>query len=115
MIRGLAFIELTVTDWPKALAWYRDVLGLTLRMQDLAGRFALFDTGAGSLALKEGTAEPGTVLLSFAVDDLDAELRQLADRSVLPEGPVKVSGEGYRRAIVRDMDGYRICLFEQQE
>ncbi|OAI48059.1 hypothetical protein AYO44_01255 [Planctomycetaceae bacterium SCGC AG-212-F19] len=112
MIRGLAFVELTVADWPAAVAWYRDVLGLPLRMQDAAGRFALFDAGTGRIALKEGQPEPGSVLLSFEVDDLVGELRRLAEHGVGLESAEKVSSEGYRRAILHDLDGYRICLFE---
>ena len=112
MIRGLAFIELTVADWPAAVSWYRDVLGLALQLEDPAGRFALFETGDSRLALKEGVPEPGTVLLSFEVDDLDAELHRLAGLGVGLEAPEKVSSEGYRRAMLGDRDGYRICLFE---
>jgi predicted enzyme related to lactoylglutathione lyase len=112
MTRELSFTELTVADWPAAVAWYRDVLGLTVELRDEAGRFALLRAGGGRLALKAGTPQPGTVLLAFAVDDLAAELECLAGRGVYPEGPVKASAEGYRRALLRDPDGHRLCLFD---
>jgi predicted enzyme related to lactoylglutathione lyase len=114
MIRELSFTELTVADWPAAVAWYRDVLGLEVELRDEAGRFALLRAGGGRLALKAGTPRPGTVLIAFAVDDLAAELERLAGHGVYPEGPVKASAEGYRRALLRDPDGYRLGLFDRQ-
>ena len=112
MIRELSFVELTVSDWPAALAWYRDVLGLEVLLCDGAKRFALLRAGAGRLTLKAGNPEPGSVLLTFEVDDLSAELRRLALRGVSPEAAVKESPEGYRRALIRDPDGHRLALFE---
>ena len=35
------------------------------------------------------------------------------DLGVTPEGPVKHSHEGYRRVLLRDLDGYRLCLFDR--
>jgi predicted enzyme related to lactoylglutathione lyase len=112
VLRKLYMVELTVGDWPGAVAWYRDVLGLPVIMRDEANQFALYQAGAGRIALKAGQPEPATVLLTFEVDNLDAELERLARHGVVPEAPIKASPEGYRRAIMRDRDGYRLCLFE---
>src|SRR5581483_3685828 len=65
MSRGLAFVELTVADWPAAVAWYRDVLGLEVVLRDDVNRFALLGTGPGRVALKAGPSQPGGVLLAF--------------------------------------------------
>lgn len=100
--------ELAVADLAAALGWYRDRLRLPVTLLDEPNRFALL---AGRLALKEGTPSPGGVILHFRVDDLDAELARLAAAGVVPDGPVKASAEGYRRAFVRDPDGYRVGLF----
>jgi predicted enzyme related to lactoylglutathione lyase len=113
MTASLAFVELAVSDWPASVAWYRDVLGLSLILLDDTGRFALFQAGEGKLALKAGAAQPGGVLVAFAVADLPAELERLTVLGVVPEGPVKDSPEGYRRAVVRDPDGYRLSLFDR--
>lgn len=113
MIRGLHFVELTVADWPAAVAWYRDVLGLPVELRDEAGRFALLRAGGARLALKEGRPEPGTLLLAFETEDLPAELRRLEGLGVVVESPPRASPEGYRRATVRDPDGYRLSLFDR--
>jgi predicted enzyme related to lactoylglutathione lyase len=113
MTTSLAFVELAVGDWPASVAWYRDVFGLPLLLLDEPGRFALFQAGAGKIALKACEARLGGVLLAFEVADLPAELGRLAGLGVAPEGPVKSSPEGYRRAVVRDPDGYCLSLFDQ--
>ena len=112
MIRGLYMVELAVADWPAAVAWYRDVLGLTICMTNEKDAFALFQCGDGRIALKQGTPEAGTIQLTFEVDDLATELARLESHRVAIVSPVKTSDEGYRRAIIRDPDGHRICLFE---
>jgi catechol 2,3-dioxygenase-like lactoylglutathione lyase family enzyme len=108
----LYLVELAVSDWPAAVAWYADALGLEVTLRDEANRFALLGAGQGRLALKEGQPAPGSTRLAFEVDDLDAALAQLARHGVAPDGPVKASAEGYRRAHVRGPDGQRLCLFE---
>jgi catechol 2,3-dioxygenase-like lactoylglutathione lyase family enzyme len=107
----LSFVELAVGDWPAAVAWYRDVLGLPVLLLDEAGRFALLGGDGGRLALKAGRAQPGSVRLAFRVDDLAAELTRLAACGVTTEGPPKASAEGYTRALLRDPEGYQLCLF----
>jgi catechol 2,3-dioxygenase-like lactoylglutathione lyase family enzyme len=109
----LSFVELSVRDWPGSVAWYRDVLGLGVLLRDEAGAFALLAAGPARLALKQGDPCPAGVLLAFEVGDLDAWLARLAGLGVWPEGPVKSSAEGYRRARLRDPDGHAVSLFER--
>lgn len=111
-VRALYMVELIVADWLAAVAWYRDVLGLTLALTDAAQQFALFEVGSGRLALKAGVPQPGNGQLAFEVDDLPALLFRLAEQHVVSEGPIQDSPEGYRRAVIRDLDGHRLCLFE---
>jgi catechol 2,3-dioxygenase-like lactoylglutathione lyase family enzyme len=115
MIEALYLVELTVRDWPASVDWYRNVLGLQLVMRVDADRFALFRAGPTRLALKAGEPRPGTTLLTFEVRNLAAQLERLAAHGVAPEGTVKASPEGYRRALLRDPDGYRLSLFEWDE
>jgi predicted enzyme related to lactoylglutathione lyase len=112
MTPSLSFVELQVSDWPAAVAWYRDVLGLTVVLQVEADRFALLQAGAGRLALKAGQPQPGTALLAFEVADLPAALQRLRDLGVPLQSPLKASPEGYRRALLLDPDGYRLCLYD---
>jgi predicted enzyme related to lactoylglutathione lyase len=105
--------EIEVSDFDASVAWYRDRLGLRVEVDDAAGRFALLrgPTGGGGLALKGGVPNPAGVRLQFAVVDLNGELGRLRAAGVLPAAPPKDSPEGYRRAVVRDPDGYAVSLF----
>lgn len=107
--------EFVVADFARSLAWYRDALGLALVLLDEPNQFALLrGAGRGQLALKGGTAAPtpGGVRLHFFQPDLDAALERLAALGILPDGPPRVSSEGYRSATLHDPDGYRVYLFE---
>jgi predicted enzyme related to lactoylglutathione lyase len=112
VIRDLYMVELAVADWSAAVAWYREVLGLEVLLRMEEDQFALLRAGSGRLALKAGEPQPGSVLLTFEVDDLQAVLEQLARQGVPLREPLKVSPEGYRRAHLMDRDGYRLCLFD---
>ena len=61
-----------VADMDRAIAFHRDVLGLTLQFQ--SPFWTEFDTGPTTLALHPASDEhsPGEVQLGFAVDDLAA-------------------------------------------
>ena len=92
-------IELAVSQLAESIAWYESH-GLTLELQDDANGFAILNDGAaGRIALKLGDPLPSSILVHFQVGEL-------------PPGEVKESAEGYRRVILRDPDGYRICFFE---
>jgi catechol 2,3-dioxygenase-like lactoylglutathione lyase family enzyme len=106
---NLYFVELRVRDWSASVVWYRDVLGLELLLHDESHSFALFAAGGARLALKAGEPCPGGSSITFEVDDLSAWVERLGARI---EGPIKSSPEGYRRALLRDPDGYEITLFE---
>ena len=104
--------EVAAADPAGSVRWYRDVLGLPVLMADPATGFALFGGEGGRLAVRAGVPSPGGVALHVEVPDLAAELSRLAGLGVAPDGPVKASAEGYRRAVVRDPDGYAVVLFE---
>ena len=108
----LFMVEPTVSDLPRSIAWYSDVLGLTLTLLDETNGFALLEGNAGRISLKRGTPVIGGVRLIFEVGDLVAELARIAAFGVLPVSAIKSSNEGYRRAVLHDPDGYVIALFE---
>ena len=66
----LAYAIKYVADMDKAVAFHRDVLGLTLKFA--SPFWTEFDTGATTLALHAADADhtPGTVQLGFNTDDL---------------------------------------------
>jgi catechol 2,3-dioxygenase-like lactoylglutathione lyase family enzyme len=111
----LFLVEIVVSDFARSVAWYRDALGLTVTLLDEPTRFALLrGAGVGQLALKggSGSLDPDGVRLHLFQPDLDAALERLVGLGVVPDGPPRVSHEGYRSATLRDPDGYRVYLFE---
>lgn len=116
VLMNLYMVELAVGDWVRAVAWYRDVLGLKVEMAMEKDQFALLQAGQGRVALKQATqASPPTqtgAMLVFEVEDVAAEVERLTALGVKPEAPMRSSAEGYRRAIFRDPDGCRVCLFD---
>ncbi len=109
----LFLVEIRVRDWNHAIAWYRDVLGLSLVWLDEGNRFALLDAGPARLALK-GSESPGgreAVDLLFQVDDLDAERRRLAEWGVVVPEPIENREERYREIRLADPEGTPIRLF----
>ena len=105
-------VEPTVSDLPRSIAWYSDVLGLKLTLMDEANGFALLEGEAGRISLKRGAPNPGGMRQHFEVGDLDGELERIAAFGMGPVSAIKSSAEGYRRAVLHDPDGYEIALFE---
>jgi catechol 2,3-dioxygenase-like lactoylglutathione lyase family enzyme len=107
----LAFAELGVRNLHRSVEWYRSVLGLRLELLDEPRGFALLrdERGAG-IALKQGI--PGGIRWQFEVPDLAAALEDFAGRGIESECGIKVSSEGYRRAVLRDPDGNAVSLFD---
>jgi predicted enzyme related to lactoylglutathione lyase len=98
----------------RAIAFYSDVLGLTLIRRD-GDAWAQFDAGGRRFALHgagEGQAvSPGGATAVFAVNDLDQAKAALTDRGVgiVHAGDV----EGYARFLsVHDPDGNTVELIE---
>jgi catechol 2,3-dioxygenase-like lactoylglutathione lyase family enzyme len=112
VVSAVAFTELTVSDWPRSIAWYRDGLGFAVVLLDEVNQFALLGSGANKLALKHGKPNPGTTLIHIQVPNLTDALAHLATLGIQPVGELKTSHEGYTRARLTDPDGHGIVLFE---
>ena len=108
----LFLVELTVADWLASLAWYRDQLGLAVKLLDAPNQYALLAAGSGRLVIKAGTPSPGSTKITFRVNDLAAEVARLAAAGVSPTGGIRVSAEGYQSVRFNDPDGHRIEIFE---
>lgn len=93
----LYMIELGVSDWSAALAWYRDVLGLPVALLDEPHVFALMGGQGGRMALlgENIGSLPGRHRLAFEVDDLGASHQRLRAAGV-PVGEILEDAEGYR-------------------
>ena len=107
-------VEVRVADWRRSVAWYRDVLGLRVTLEDPAGGFALLEGGREGIrvAIKGGPAggDRRGIRLVFEVEDADRAGADLTARGVAVDGPI-ASAEGYREVRLVDPDGTAIGLF----
>jgi DNA-binding CsgD family transcriptional regulator/catechol 2,3-dioxygenase-like lactoylglutathione lyase family enzyme len=112
-------ISRQVRDVGAAVAWYRDVLGLTHLFT--AGDLAFFDCGGIRLFLsgrQEEAIAPGDSVLYFRTDDIDGEYRRLLARGVTFKGAPHLihrhaSGVEEWMAFFEDPDGKTLALMSQ--
>jgi len=113
-VSEIAFTMYPVTDLPRALAFYRDALGL--RTTDVAADFWVeFDVGGGTFGIGnfEQVGTPGSAQsLALEVADLDGYRKTLADRGIEATEPHDL--KFCRISVVRDPDGNQIWLHERK-
>src|SRR5262245_54764782 len=120
MIKGITYVHLLVEDWPMALEFYRDLVGLPVQQVfeaeqwvtfEMAGaRLAIFGGGAGSTRPRgaDGNASGPTI----EWDDLPGTVALLERRGVPFIAPLSETADGYRTATFVDPEGNRVQLFE---
>ncbi|WP_223691129.1 VOC family protein [Leifsonia poae] len=117
MATRIARLTVSVEDLPRALALYRDALGLH-ELSTIDG-LAMLTTDrdappgtATEVLLHQRTPTPGDagVAASFAVTDVDAATiaAVAAGAAVVDEPADQVWGE--RQSVLRDTDGHILCL-----
>lgn len=115
VIRDIAFTAYAVRDVPRAVAFYRDVLGL--KPGEISnGGYAEFNVGSGVFAVDGDPpgCEPGTCTgVNFEVDDISGSRAQLLANGV-------DAGELYEFptcsvCFARDPDGNRFALHQRRE
>ena len=114
IVNGLDLVFYWVSDMDRAVAFYRDLLGLALGRRD-GENWAEFEAGGRRFALHgviEGEAvAPGGATAVFSVDDLDRARTELLAHGVAFEHEGDV--QGYARfASCRDPDGNTLQLIE---
>lgn len=122
MTLKLGYAMVNVSDMDRSVAFYRDLLGLTLRFQSPG--WSEFETGTTTLALHGGAERgapvhgpqpAGTCNLGFPADDLDAlhaELSKRGVRFVMP--PTDRPDEGIKLAVAVDPDGLPIAFSQRR-
>src|SRR5688572_26852762 len=104
----LAGVGIYVRDWPAAVRWYQDVLGLALGPYEKNDQFCMFVGGNGFLAVTSDHPEysqaegENRVAPTIQVDELDAELARLRDLGVKIDDRIDGGHEGYRLARIWD-------------
>jgi predicted enzyme related to lactoylglutathione lyase len=118
-LRKLDLVEIRVRDWPAAMRWYAEVLGLSVRHVEEEEQFGImaFPEGTMGLAIY---GEPDEVVSGFPnrcypvviVDDLDTTLRELGQKGVIVRRGPRGGDEGFLSAIILDCEGNDISLIE---
>ena len=121
--RSLA-ASLTVSDLPRSLAWYRDVVGFTVdRKFEREGRLAAVALKAGGVELlltqddgargAERIKGEGFSLQITTTQDVDALAKRIKDRGgLLTTEPADVWGARVFR--MQDPDGFRLTISSQR-
>lgn len=119
-VRAVDFVSYGVSNMDKALAFYRDTLGLKLEMV-YEGIWAEFSVGGVTLALvgppwgsppQPGYQGGGTVAL--AVEDVQASLAELKAKGVaVLDGPH--DSPVCHMALIADPDGNRLWLHQRKD
>lgn len=112
-IQRIGNVFYNVIDMDAAVAFYRDVLGLTLKFQDGA-HWAAFDCGGVTLALNGDGPDapgPGGATVSLRVDGLDALVTDLRGKGAALDPEIQ-TGAHERKIGVRDPSGNSLVLYE---
>ncbi len=111
----LAEMVVYVQDFPRAMAYYRDTLGLPVLFlhEDKECSLARLATGGATILVHQASADAPMPppLPSFVADDLDAEIAALNARGA---GVPAAVDQGWGRITTfADPDGNRICLYKE--
>jgi lactoylglutathione lyase len=117
---NLGFIVLYVQDMEKVKAFYRDILDMTVVEAVSSQTFVTLRPSGGSLlALQDKTAsrlpparedQPGTIELSFEVDDIDDTWRRWKEKGVtMVTDPVDLSFGRY--FLAQDPEGRYLSAY----
>jgi methylmalonyl-CoA/ethylmalonyl-CoA epimerase len=111
----IAQIAVAVEDLERAKSFYGDVLGLD-HLFDAPPGLSFFRCGETRLMLSrpEGSASPGSSILYYGVDDVEAAHRTMEGHGVAfeqaPRCIAKVDGRDIWLAVCRDSEGNLIGL-----
>lgn len=112
----LSHIWLYVKDTKQSIAFYRDVIGLTLTETFPDG--ALFDGGGVFLGIHREEGErkslPGSAVIIFRTGRIEKEYDRLEQRGVMFDTPVRHEPYG-KIASFKDPDGYLLEIVQEKE
>ena len=112
-------IRINVLDIDRAVAFYRDVLGMTLLFEVPEQGLAFFDCGGVRLYLGGGdsTEQTSTAAVYYSVDGLDDVHRRLVERGVRfdiePATVYRLERVEGRMAFFTDSEGNTVALMEE--
>ncbi len=113
-IKGVDFVLYHVSDYKRAVEFYRDILGLKLG-EEYGGYWGEFAAGPVTLAISAGEAvSKGGAIIALAVDDVKKAVEYLKTKKVkIVEEPNET--EVCFMATVADPDGNEIKLHYRKD
>ncbi len=112
MVQGVSNVWLPVQDMDRAVAFYRDVLGLPVKMQ--SPEWSELDAGGLTIGLNgreaRGATADGGAVVTFHSDDIDGESTALEGKGVRFTGGVSSYDWG-RVAPFKDSEGNDLQLY----
>ena len=119
-IRSIAYIQLVVEDWPIALEFYRDLVGLPVDQLFEHEQWASFDLEGVRLVLYGGGVasdrpkglDRNAFIPNFECERIEATVAELERRGVPFIAGVSETADGYKTATFVDPEGNRFQLFE---
>lgn len=104
-------VTLSVTDVPRAIAFYRGLgLVLIVHTDDHYARFVCPDGDATFSVEQAATVTPSSAMIYFECEDLDARVAALRAAGYVIDDPVDQPWL-WREARFHDPDGHPLCLF----
>jgi len=114
---GEATAALSVSDYGKALAWYRDVLGLNVVFELETWGWAQLQSPVDGLLIGIGQSEEvnqgGGATLTFTVKDIEAAREYLESEGVRFDGEISQVEDMVRLTTFYDPDGNALMLAQQ--
>ncbi|MEA3318523.1 MAG: VOC family protein [Bacillota bacterium] len=115
LFKRIDTVFLEVTDMPKSINWYTEVLGFSVRWHDEENGYAAIEMGETPLTLvRAESVTPGShCLLNFYSSDIHAAHQKLKENGVLVEDVID-----YGTVLsfeFKDPDGHilGVCYFEE--
>lgn len=119
MFNKINYVTLVVKDMQKSTSFYKDVLGLSIKIN--MPQWVEFDTEGTILALTPETAETkidpmnnqSGISIGFQVKDLDRTYSDLRKKGASFQMPPMDQGYGFS-AVFEDPNGYKINLTQSK-
>ena len=117
MLKKLDIVLICVNDWPGAVTWYSETLGLEVAHKEDDDQFCLlaFPEGETRLALlgsATAQADGSRCRPDILVDDLDVTVEALRAKGVVIRGKPSGEEEGFRLVGIEDPEGNVLQLYE---
>jgi len=112
-IKGIDFILYNVSDYKRAVDFYRDILGLKL-IEEYGGYWGEFSVGTTTLVISAGNSvSNGRAVVALALDDLKKSIEYLKTKKIRISKEPHETGVCFMATIL-DPDGNEIILHQKK-